>query len=110
MSTIITICGNPVKQEQQITYIAERMTCSGKYCVLTPIVPFIKHNPTGLGVIPSEIRHLADARRQKIDLSSAILVMDDNGVVDPVTECDIAYARAKKKQILYYSQEIHNWR
>ncbi len=46
----------------------------------------------------------------KINLSSAILVMDTNGVVDEVTQCEVAYAKMKKKQIMYYSQEIHNWR
>ena len=107
---IITICGDPVEHESEITYIAERMTCSGEYLVLTPVVPFIKHPPMGQGVTPSAIGHLNDAQRMKINLSSAILVMDKNGVVDEVTQHDVAYAKMKKKQIMYYSQEIHNWR
>ena len=108
--TIITICGDPIEHESEITYLAERMTCSGEYLVLTPVIPFIKHPHVGLGFTPSEIGHLNDAQRMKIKLSSAILVMDKNGVVDEVTQCDVAYAKMKKKQIMYYSQEIHNWR
>ena len=108
--TIITICGDPFKWESEITYLAERMTCSGKYCVLTPVIPFIKHPPVGGMFTASEIGHLVDAQRMKINLSSAILVMDKNGVIDEVTQCEVDYAKMKKKQIMYYSQEIHNWR
>ena len=108
---IITICGDPVEQESEITYLAERMTCSGKYCVLTPVIPFIKHPPVDVyNYTASEISYLIDAQRMKINLSSAILVMDKNGVVDEVTQCDVDYAKMQGKKIMLYSQEIHNWR
>ena len=86
------------------------MTCSGKYCVLTPVIPFIKQPPVGGMFTALDIGHLVDAQRMKINLSSAILVMDNDGIVDEVTQCEVDYAKMKKKQIMYYSQEIHNWR
>lgn len=107
---IITICGDPFEWESEITYLTERMTCSGKYCVLTPVIPFIKHPPVGGMFTASDIGHLADAQRMKINLSSAILVMDKNSVVDEVTQCDVDYAKMLGKKIMLYSQEIHNWR
>ena len=107
---IITICGDPFEWESEITYLTERMTCSGKYCVLTPVIPFIKHPPVGGMFTASDIGHLVDAQRMKINLSSAILVMDKNSVVDEVTQCDVDYAKMQGKKIMLYSQEIHNWR
>jgi len=105
--TIITICGDPFKQESEITYIAERMTCSGEYCVLTPVVPFIK-KPGNLGYTPAEIGNINEVHRKKIKLSDAILVMDTNA--NDAEKYWIEYAKRHQKQVLYYSQEIHNWR
>ena len=106
---IITICGDPVKQESEITYIAEQMTCHGEYCVLTPVVPFVKR-PGALGTTPNDVIHLNNAHRKKIDLSEAILAMDVNGTIDPILENWIKYAQNVHKQVLYYSREIHNYR
>jgi len=105
----ITICGNPVKQQRDITYIAEQMTCHGEYCVLTPIVPFVK-NPGTLGPTSIEIMRLNEAHRKKIDMSDAILAMDVDGTIDSSLEYWIAHAEKLNKQVLYYSREIHNYR
>ncbi len=107
--TIITICGDVFKYEREITYITEQMTCSGEYCVLTPVIPFMKRLTT-LGQTATAIGHLNKAHRKKIELSSAILVMDVNGHVSDLDKCWIEYAQQQQKQVLYYSQEIHNWR
>lgn len=106
---IITVCGDPYTQEREITYITEHMTCSGKYCVLTPVVPFVK-KPGALGTTPNDVINLNLAHSKKIDLSESILAMDVNGKIDPVLEYWIKYAQNINKQVLYYSQEIHNYR
>ena len=106
---IITVCGDPVKYESEITYITERMTCTGKYCVLTPVIPFVK-NPGILGYNATEIVRLNSAHRKKIDMSNSILAMDVDGHIDSVLNCWIGYAKQKNKKVLYYSQGIHNYR
>lgn len=106
---IITICGDPLKYESEITYIAERMTCTGEYCVLTPVIPFVK-NPGILGYNATEIGRLNDAHRKKIDMSNSILAMDVDGYIDSVLKYWIEYAKQTNKKVLYYSQGIHNYR
>jgi len=107
--TIITICGDVFKYEHEITYITEQMTCSGQYCVFTPVMPFVKHKTT-LGYTATAIGHLNEAHRKKIELSSAILVMDVDGRLSDLDKCWVEYAQKQNKQVLYYSQEIKNWR
>ena len=62
------------------------------------------YNPKNTALSAQDRKRLADAHFRKIYISDAIYVVDIDGYIGESVKEEIAYARAKGKEILYHSR------
>ena len=60
----------------------------------------------GPGMPPEERAALGESRREKIDLSDAIYVVDMNGCIGEATQREIDYAKEQGKEVILHSQFV----
>lgn len=94
----VTICGS-MRFEKQMQEIALELETRHDVVVLQCV-----YNPAKTALSDHDVEALAAAHYRKIDLSDAIYVVDVGGYIGESVRREIAYARAKGKDVLYHSE------
>ena len=95
---IITICGS-LKYKDEMCNIAERYALQGNV-VLLPNFP-IRDDYS-----KKEIETLGNMHKEKIKLSSTIIVVNVDNYIGSATSSEIELAQSLGKEILYYTDII----
>ena len=94
----VTICGS-MRFEEEMKRIAFALEANWSYNVLQCVYNVEKRNLT-----QNEIANLEEAHFRKIELSDAIYVVDIGGYIGSQVKKEIAYAKERGKEIIYYSK------
>jgi len=92
---IVTLCGSR-RFALHMQEIAELLELERGWIVLSPI-PHALPRP----LTEEEAARLGEIHLARIDLSDAIYVVNEDGYIGEAVQREIAYARAKGKEILY---------
>lgn len=92
---VVTLCGS-VRFWDKIQEVSERLELEKGYVVLG-IVPHVLDRE----LTDSEKDLLGELHRAKIDLSDAIFVVNVGGYIGESVKSEIAYAKEKRKEVLY---------
>ena len=93
---VIVMCGS-YKFQQLMQEVAERLELEYGYAVI-PVLPHVLNRElTG-----EEKALLGELHLRKIDLADAVYVVNPGGYIGDSVRCEIAYAREKGKEILYF--------
>ena len=95
---VVTICGS-VKFWDKIQEMSERLELENGYVVIGIIPHVMDRDLTDL-----EKDLLGELHREKIDLSDAIYVVNVGGYIGESVKSEIAYAKAKGKEVIYLEQ------
>ena len=98
---IITICGS-LKFQNEMMKISEALELKGN-CILPPIYPTRNSKDD---YTESEILMFNKMHKEKIRISSSILVMNVDNYIGSSTKSEIEFAKALGKEILYYTDLI----
>ena len=93
---IITLCGS-IKFKDEFLKVQEELTLKGNI-VLTPNF-FDRIKKENIDDKTKEM--LDEMHKQKIDMSDAIFVINQNGYIGDSTKSEIEYAKAQNKEIIY---------
>ena len=94
MNKIVTICGS-MKFKDKMMKVAKELEIKNKYVVIQCIYSDDKFSET-------EQQILADLHYNKIEISDAIYVINDNGYVGSSTSKEIEYAKKLGKEVMYF--------
>ena len=98
---IITVCGS-LKFRDEIMKITEEMTLQGN-CMLSIVYP----TNSDIAVYTREERELlCKMHKERIRISDAILVVDNDHYIGSSTQGEIELARALGKEIIYYTDIV----
>ena len=98
---IITVCGS-LKFRNEIMKITEEMTLQGN-CMLSIVYP----TNSDIAVYTREERELlGNMHKERIRISDAILVVDNDHYIGSSTQGEIEFARALGKEIIYYTDIV----
>lgn len=97
---VITICGS-LKFIDEIQVQAEQLELEGN-CVLTVIPPTKNKQDYSA----EEIKALNRAHLKKIELSDGIVVINKEGYIGQAVKNEIAYAKSKGKEIIYWENPL----
>ena len=95
----ITVCGSMrfADEMKKIAFVLESLH---GYNVLQ-----CTYNVENSETTPAMLENLARAHFQKIDMSDAVYIADINGYIGEQVKKEIAYAKSKRKKVIYHSQE-----
>ena len=99
---IITICGS-YKYKKEMIEIAEIMTLK-ENCVL---LPNELSRPNKESYSKEEASIIDKMHKEKIKLSDAILVVNEDNYIGTSTKQEIEYAKNLNKEIIYYTDIIN---
>ena len=94
MNKIVTICGS-MKFKDKMMKVAKELEIKNKYVIIQCIYSDDKFSET-------EQQILADLHYNKIEISDAIYVINDNGYVGSSTSKEIEYAKKLGKEVMYF--------
>lgn len=97
---IITICGS-LRFKDAMMKVAMQMELAGNV-VLTPI--FLTGDNKDI-YTEEEVIMLGKIHKEKIKLSDAILVVDEDNYIGNSTRNEIEFAKSLNKEVIYYSEE-----
>jgi len=98
---IITLAGSTQFREQ-FRDVERKLTLDGK--IVLP--PAIYGKAEGIEHSPGMIRTLFDLQLDKINISDGVFVIDVDGYIGESTKKEIDYAKAKGKNIMFYSKDF----
>lgn len=93
----LTICGS-MRFEAQMRQIAFQLEVQQGYNVLQCVYG------DGGALTPAQRQSLVAAHYRKIDLSDGIYVVNPGGYIGESVRSEIAYAKEKGKEILFYEE------
>ena len=96
---VVAMCGS-LQFLDKIQEMAERLEIEKGYAVITLLPHVIGRNLTA-----EEAKMLGELHLRKIDLCDAIYVVNVNGYIGEAVKREIAYAREKDKEILYFEEK-----
>ena len=98
---VVTLCGS-TRFKQEFEFVQKQLTLDG--CIVLSVGLF---GHSGDEEVQREgIKEmLDDMHKRKIDMAEAIYVIDAGGYIGSSTASEIAYAKAKGKQIFYWSEQ-----
>jgi len=101
-SKVVVMCGS-MKFLDKVQELAERLELEKGYAVITLLPHVINRNLTA-----DEVKRLGDIHLQKIDLADAVYVVNVGGYIGQTVQREIAYAREKGKEILFFEEKMTN--
>ena len=93
---VITLCGS-IKFKDEFMKVQEKLTLEGNIVLAPNFFNSIKKEEITL----ETKKMLDEMHRQKIDMSNEIYVINYGGYIGESTKAEIAYAKAKGKNISY---------
>jgi hypothetical protein len=101
---VITLCGS-TKFKEEFLNINKWLTLQGNVVISVGLFGQVDHEP----ILPEEKELLDKIHKAKIDLANEIFVVVVNGYIGNSTNSEIEYAKWKKKNIRYLSNEIEEF-
>jgi len=96
---IVTLCGS-TKFKDTFMEVAQKLTLE-EYIILMPNVFHHKDMPN---LTEEQKEKLDILHKQKIDMSNAIVVIDNDDYIGKSTRSEIEYAARQQKPIFYWSE------
>jgi len=96
---VVVMCGS-LRHMDIIQKTAERLELERGYAVITMLPHVLPKELT-----KNERELLGELHLRKIDLADAVYIVNVNGYIGEAVKCEIAYARAKGKEILYLEEK-----
>jgi len=96
---VVVMCGS-LRFLDKIQEMAERLELERGYAVIPLLPHVIDRNLT-----TEEVEQLGELHLCKIDLADAVYVVNVNGYIGKTVQKEIAYAREKGKEILYFDEK-----
>lgn len=94
---IITLCGS-TKFKDTFMHVNEQLTLYNKIVLM----PGVYCHSDNIHITTTQKQNLDILHKEKIDLSDAILVINQNNYIGESTKSEIEYAKYKNKEIYYY--------
>lgn len=97
---IITLCGS-TKFKDEFRMMRERLTLEG-FIVLGPEV---YSQADGRNLTEMQKAELSEIHKEKIDMADLVFIVNPQGYIGENTKREIAYAKKKKKNIIYLNSD-----
>ena len=99
MAKIVALCGS-MRFAERMQEVAEGLELERGWAVLSPVMHVLPRALT-----EAEAERLGNIHRAKIDLAEAVYVVNVGGYIGEAVRAEIAYARARGKEIMFLETE-----